>query len=110
MAKRRTRPADLKARISSETLLGDETIAQLASRYNIHPNLITNWKRQAQKGLSDIFGRGSKRRNASREAEIQQLQTKIGELVIERDFWARIFDRWAGDSAWHTLDANDLCV
>ena len=93
MAKRRKYPAELKAKVALEALKGEETIAQLAARYNVHPNLITNWKRQAQEGLTDVFAKGSKRRQASHDAEIQQLRAKIGELVIERDFLAKAFDR-----------------
>ena len=48
MAKRRKFSAELKAKVAFEALRGKQTLAELAARYNVHPNLITNWKKQAQ--------------------------------------------------------------
>ncbi len=82
-----------KAKVALAAIRGDGTIAELASRYKIHPNMITKWKRQALATLKEGFAKGSLASDADREAEIQTLQAKIGELVVERDFLARAFDR-----------------
>ena len=37
---------------------GDGTIAELAARYQVHPNMIAKWKRTALDGLKDTFNRG----------------------------------------------------
>jgi transposase len=91
--KRRSYPAELKARVALEALRGDVTIAELASRYEVHPNLITTWKRQAREGLVDVFSGGTERREAAHEAEVEKLRAKVGELVIERDFLSKAFGR-----------------
>ncbi len=48
MAKRRNFSAVFKAKVALEALGGDQTLAELASRHKVHPNLITKWKRQAR--------------------------------------------------------------
>ena len=64
----------------------------MAARYQVHPNVIGNWKRTALEELKETFGRGA-RGAARHEEEITRLQAKIGELVVERDFLAKAFDR-----------------
>jgi transposase len=93
MAKRRNFSADFKAKVALAAIRGDGTVAELASRYDIHPNMIAKWKRQALAGLKDSFGRDAHKADAGREAEIKTLQAKVGELVVERDFSAKAFDR-----------------
>lgn len=89
MSKRRKYPAALKAKVALEALREEHTIAEIASRHGIHPNLVTNWKRQAKESMTDVFSGGSKRREASEERRIQELHAKIGELTVERDFLAK---------------------
>ncbi len=93
MKKRKKYPAELKARVALEALRGEHTMTALSSRYKIHANLITKWKKRAQEGLVDIFSERQQRREASRDAEIQELRAKVGELVIEKDFLSKAFGR-----------------
>jgi transposase len=93
MAKRKQYSAEFKAKVALAAIRGDGTIAELASRYRIHPNMITKWKRLALVHLKEGFTNGSPATPADHEAAIQTLQAKIGELVVERDFLARAFDR-----------------
>jgi transposase len=93
MRKRKNYPPEMKARIALEALRGDQTMAELSSRYKVHPNLIAKWKRKAQEGMVDVFAERLKKNDASREAELQELRAKIGELVVERDFLSKAFGR-----------------
>ena len=93
MAKRRNFSPDFKAKVAVAAIRGDGTIAELASRYQVHPNIVTKWKREALSGLKESFAKGSSRTRNDHEAEIKTLQAKVGELIVERDFLAKAFDR-----------------
>jgi transposase len=91
--KRRKYPPDLKAKVALEALREESTMAELAARYDVHPNLIANWKKKAREQVLASFSERKERQEASREAEIKELRAKIGELVIERDFLSKAFGR-----------------
>jgi len=93
MAKRRKYSAELKAKVALEALRGEQTLAELSARYNVHPNLIANWKKRARESLVDIFNGGGQRRDAQHEAEVKELHAKIGELTVEKDFLSKAFGR-----------------
>ncbi len=93
MAKRRNFSAAFKAKVAIEALRGDQTLAELASRHKVHPNLITKWKRQASEGMVDVFSGKKGVRDGSHEAEVKELHAKIGELTVEKEFLAKAFGR-----------------
>lgn len=93
MAKRRNHSAEYKSKVALAAIRGDGTIAELAAKYGVHANMITKWKREALEGMKDTFDKGNGKQRLDHEAEVKQLQAKIGELVVERDFLAKAFDR-----------------
>ena len=90
--KRRSYPAELKAKVALEALREEATMAELASRYDVHPNLIA-WKKKAREHVLASFAGKHEYQEASREVEIKELRAKVGELVIERDFLSKAFGR-----------------
>ena len=88
MTTRRRFTADFKARVALEALRGDRTIQEIAAKHQVHPNQVSTWKRQAMDGLGAVFSNGAERARRDREAEIKELQAKIGQLTVERDFLA----------------------
>ena len=86
--KRRNHSPQFKTKVALAALREDETLAQLAKQFDVHPNQITAWKRQLREGAVDVFDTGSARRDDS-QATIKELHAKIGELTMEHDFLAR---------------------
>jgi transposase len=82
--------ADFKAKVALEAIRGDLT---LAAKHGIHHTMIAAWKRQAIDGMASTFAGASEVARASGEAEIDKLHSKIGQLVVERDFLAKAFGR-----------------
>ena len=91
--KRKRYSAEFKAKVAMEAIRGDQTLAELAMKFAIHPTMITNWKKQAVAGMVDVFIRKGARQEAAREADIKELHAKIGQLTVERDFLAKAFGR-----------------
>jgi transposase len=44
-----------KAKVALEAIKGEETIAQIASRYEVHPNLVTKWNKELQEQAAGPF-------------------------------------------------------
>ena len=91
--KRRKYPPELKAKVALEALREESTMAELEARYDVHPNLIANWKKKAREQVLASFSEKKERQEVAREAELKELRAKIGELVIERDFLSKAFGR-----------------
>lgn len=93
MARRRRFSAEFKARVALEALVGDKTLAELAAKHDVHPNMIAAWKRQAKESLPGVFEGKRSVVDSEREREIGELQKKVGQLTIENDFLSKAFGR-----------------
>jgi len=61
-------------------------LSELAAKYEMHPNMLTNWKGHAIKKMADTFSHKVDRASTVREAQIKELHAKIGELTVEGIF------------------------
>ena len=52
---RRTHTAAFKAKVALAAVKGDETLAELAQQFNVHPNQITDWKTRLQEGAASVL-------------------------------------------------------
>ena len=91
--KRRRFTADFKKRVALEALRERDTVQAIAARYEVHPNQVSAWKRQAMEGLDEVFSQPGSKRGGEHEATIRNLHAKIGELTVERDFFLRGLER-----------------
>ena len=92
---RRNHGAAFKAKVALEAIKGDQTLVELAERFQVHPNLITEWKKVLLEKASDVFDKGK----PSREPDIRELHAKIGQLAMENDFLSVALGRIDGPSA-----------
>jgi len=93
MSTRRNFSAEFKAKVALEALVGDKTLAELAAKHDVHPNMITQWKRRGKESLPEAFGKQVSRGSTDRDAEVNQLHAKIGQLTVENDFLSKAFGR-----------------
>ena len=84
--KRKNYSSTLKKQVALESIKEVKTISELASEYGVHPNQISNWKKQLIEGAEDIFSSKRKRvENNSTEQEAK-LYEEIGRLKVELDW------------------------
>lgn len=93
MRTRRRFTAEFKAKVALEAIQGHRTVAELATKHELHPTQIAAWKREAIEKLAKVFDDKGVEVQANRDAEVTKLHAKIGQLVVERDFLAKAFDR-----------------
>jgi transposase len=86
--KRKQHSAQFKAKVALAALQNEETTAQLASRFDIHPTMISTWKRQLLDSAADLFDKSQKSRKQV-EGQLDELYRQIGQLKVENDFLAR---------------------
>lgn len=96
MAKRprRNHTAIFKAKVALEALKGEQTLVELAARFQVHPNQITEWKKQLLDRAPEIFDK----EKTSQEPDVKELHAKIGQLAMENDFLSVALGRINGQS------------
>jgi transposase-like protein len=83
---RRQYSADWKAKVALEAIKGQRTVQEIASHYEVHPTLVTHWKKQLLEGAAEIFSNG-RRAAADADEELRaELYQQIGKLQVEVDW------------------------
>lgn len=89
--KRRNHSPAFKAKVALEALKCDKTLVQLSSEFDVHVNQIQAWRNQLKENMVSLFDSGVEKPKAS-DAEIKDLQAKIGQLTMENDFLAKVLE------------------
>lgn len=84
MRKRKSYSPQLKADAVLKVLREEATIAQVASGYGVHPNMLGKWKSQFLQGAPAVFRDEQKPVNemkAKYEKQIDELYREVGQLT-----------------------------
>jgi len=84
--KRRTHSAEFKARVGMEALKGIKTVSEIAGDFEVHPVQVSQWKKEIQERLPELFGRKAAFDEKKAEKQEENLHQKIGQLTIEVDW------------------------
>jgi transposase-like protein len=83
---RRKHTPEFKARIALEAIKGIKTISQIAKEFEVHPVMVSAWKKDLMERLPEVFEKKNARKDKDVEQETEQLQRKVGQLTMEVDF------------------------
>lgn len=79
----------MKAKLALGTLSGTRTLAELASKYKVHPSQICNWKQALLENAPNLFDK-AKKKETDHQADVAELHRVIGKLKAENDFLSHL--------------------
>ena len=88
---RRKFSADFKAKVVIEALKERNTIEQLAKKYELHPNQITNWKKEFLNNAALAFSSEGEKPD-DKNADVDKLYAQIGQLTVENNWLKKKLD------------------
>ena len=80
---RKSYPAEFKAKLALEAVKGERSLSELASKYEVHPNQIGQWRKALLSDLPGVFSEKRHRKEQDGEAEKARLYEEIGRLKVE---------------------------
>jgi len=78
--------SEFKAKVALEAIKGNKTINELASGFEVHPNQITQWKKQVLEEVPQIFSTRRAQAQKGQEELTASLYQQIGQLQVELDW------------------------
>lgn len=93
---RRNHGSTFKAKVALEAIKEQQTLVELAERFQVHPNQIAQWKKQLLERAEEVF---SKDKPPEAGSTVKELHAKIGQLTMENDFLSVALGRIAEPGA-----------
>ena len=91
MQKRRVYTAEYKAKLVLEVLREEKTLSEIASREEINPKQLANWRNEFIANAARAFSQSKDEKKATQQLEElkareKEYQAKVGQLTLEVDF------------------------
>lgn len=89
--------AEYKTKVVLEVLREEKPLGEIASGYELNPNMVRNWKTEFLAKASSVFenpekaAKKAKRKEEALEKRNAQMLKTIGQLTLERDFLQECF-------------------
>lgn len=80
---RKSRSPEFKAKVVLAALREEQTVAELAKAFEVHPVQISQWKKEATSRLSELFERGGGSSDKEQGVDSDELYREIGRLQVE---------------------------
>jgi transposase len=86
-----------KSKVSLEAIKGELSISEIASKYEVHPNMVSLWKKKVLENLSLLFQTKSEKKSFNTDKFPEdELLKQIGQLKVENDFMRKKYEQWVG--------------
>jgi len=89
---RKSYSGKFKTKLAVAMIREQETVAELAKKFEVHRSLLTRWKKEAIEGLPEIFSTRKNRGKVDEEALTNELYKQIGQLKVENDWLKKKID------------------
>lgn len=86
MRRRKRYDNRFKAEVAIEAIKNQRTVAQIASEYGVHPNQVSQWKKQVLDQLPDLFTNRRSKSTTDSDQLVDELYRQIGQLKVELDW------------------------
>ena len=92
MTNRRKHSAETKTNAVLEALKEDQTLAHVASKYDVHPKLLAQWRQEFLENANVVFNRKKQEKQLQedlleKDKTIESLYKEVGQLTIKVN-WA----------------------
>ena len=93
---RKSYNSKFKAKVALESIKGEFSITELSSKYEVHPNQISNWKRLFLQNMDTLFNGSRKKLDEESEITMDDLLKEIGQLKVENVFLKKKYKQLFG--------------
>jgi transposase len=98
MIMKKSYDSKFKSKVALEAIRGERSIAEIASDFGVHSNLVRQWKKKVLNNLSEVFFTKSERNKSNVQSNYpeDELLRQIGQLKVENEFMRKKYEQWVG--------------